>query len=790
MYSAGAAAADLFRERGVLSMLGFQAGVSVSAEETRKRLIAAWEDPASRFRDASAMLARTWTGMLSMLSDAWFQFRNLVMEAGVFDFIKAAIQTVLDLISDLRERGQLEAWAKNMANAVINALEGIIKTAALVYDAFQGWRLIWNFLKTSFSGFASLLNRGLAEISDLIDKVRQKINDLGADAATIGKVLKFIPATSGLGLMLEQLEDSNVEIGKTGEILRNNARFWDEVATESAKITEELSRQKPAYERVDKLLSSIRKKAEEYGKEVKKAAVGRVDLTPEVATADAISSELAKLKATTAKALTELQIFYTQGKRSLSQYFDERAQILLDNYNKEIEMKKRLLAATSEEDPKKRLKIETDIFVLTEKYETDRIKLVEERRKAEEKAAQDILAIDASLVDMRSRILGEEGAGAMEAQFDAELSALDQRHATEIQKLKDLKASEDQIEEAHRLQQLERDKVIADQRAAVQQATLDVISGSLGYLEQAFADAYEASGESIKEFFYLQKAMAIASTIIQTYENAVTAYGAALKIPIVGHILAPIFAATAVAAGMAKVAAIASQSLAEGGMVEKKKTEAEVIDLTEYKKSKRIKRLEAVEGIIEGYSAHPKADNILVNATAGEFMQPVPTVKYYGEQVMQIIKKRLVPKEVFTQYLAGGGPVKGHSPHPKADNIDIKATAGEFMHPVDVVKYYGVRGMEVIKRKLVPREVIAQYAMNINPPKPNYSRAFQAGGPVSGAEEQKQQSQEGGGGINVVNVIDPNLMDRYVSTTHGQKNILNVLSQNAYQIKKILQAEG
>jgi len=37
MYSAGAAAADMFRERGILAMLGFQAGVSYTAEETRDR---------------------------------------------------------------------------------------------------------------------------------------------------------------------------------------------------------------------------------------------------------------------------------------------------------------------------------------------------------------------------------------------------------------------------------------------------------------------------------------------------------------------------------------------------------------------------------------------------------------------------------------------------------------------------------------------------------------------------------------------------------------------------------
>ncbi|MCK4777204.1 MAG: hypothetical protein KAS39_02430, partial [Actinomycetia bacterium] len=45
MYSAGAASADKFREKGVLAMLGFTAGVSYSDEETREMLMNAWKDP-------------------------------------------------------------------------------------------------------------------------------------------------------------------------------------------------------------------------------------------------------------------------------------------------------------------------------------------------------------------------------------------------------------------------------------------------------------------------------------------------------------------------------------------------------------------------------------------------------------------------------------------------------------------------------------------------------------------------------------------------------------------------
>lgn len=61
--------------------------------------------------------------------------------------------------------------------------------------------------------------------------------------------------------------------------------------------------------------------------------------------------------------------------------------------------------------------------------------------------------------------------------------------------------------------------------------------------------------EAANKEFTMQVIMAIA----QTATNALNAYGSAAAIPVVGHVLAPIAAATAVAAGMVQVAAIKKQ---------------------------------------------------------------------------------------------------------------------------------------------------------------------------------------------------------------------------------------
>jgi TP901 family phage tail tape measure protein len=52
---------------------------------------------------------------------------------------------------------------------------------------------------------------------------------------------------------------------------------------------------------------------------------------------------------------------------------------------------------------------------------------------------------------------------------------------------------------------------------------------------------------------------------------------------------------------------------------------------------------------------------------------------------------------------ADGGTIPGYSPSPKADNIPIMATAGEFMQPVSAVDYYGPSFMEAVRTRSFPK---------------------------------------------------------------------------------------
>ena len=86
-FSAGIGAADLFREKGVRNMLGFQAGAAVSIEET----VAAFEKVfgrGGRFGKATDELANTLGGTLSMIGDKIFAFKKTLLDAGFFQELK------------------------------------------------------------------------------------------------------------------------------------------------------------------------------------------------------------------------------------------------------------------------------------------------------------------------------------------------------------------------------------------------------------------------------------------------------------------------------------------------------------------------------------------------------------------------------------------------------------------------------------------------------------------------------------------------------------------------------
>jgi len=148
-FSGGIGAADLFRERGVRALLGFKAGVQVTAEET----IARFEElfgGTGKFATATDDLATTLTGTLSMLGDKFFNFQTVVASK-FFDELKKEFG---DLDKFLQEN---EQQIEDIATAIGENFAGAItKTSKAVKDIAPAVKSIADALGTTITGFQSL----------------------------------------------------------------------------------------------------------------------------------------------------------------------------------------------------------------------------------------------------------------------------------------------------------------------------------------------------------------------------------------------------------------------------------------------------------------------------------------------------------------------------------------------------------------------------------------------------------------------------------------------------------
>ena len=135
------------------------------------------------------------------------------------------------------------------------------------------------------------------------------------------------------------------------------------------------------------------------------------------------------------------------------------------------------------------------------------------------------------------------------------------------------------------------------------------------------------------------------------------------------------------------------------------------------------------------------------------------------------------------QALAGGGPVRGWSPSPTADNIPAWLTAREFVHPVDAVDWYGLPFMEMVRRKLFPRNLARALAGHTLPRIPSGNR-LAAGGVAAAAPATTVKT--GDVRLAVVNVNDESLVKNYIKSADFDTVLINKIRRNGSAIRTLL----
>jgi len=148
-FSAGIGSADLFRDRAVTAMAGFEAGVKVSVDESIRGLQRAFGS-GGEFGNLTQELSETAFGSISNLKDAFFQFQVAVSE-GFFPALKSGLGNLKKSVAENN------VAIKEFGNSVGENLVKGFKRAKEILDAIQPpLDLVFQTIKGLIDGFLSL----------------------------------------------------------------------------------------------------------------------------------------------------------------------------------------------------------------------------------------------------------------------------------------------------------------------------------------------------------------------------------------------------------------------------------------------------------------------------------------------------------------------------------------------------------------------------------------------------------------------------------------------------------
>jgi hypothetical protein len=625
-----------------------------------------------KFAGGMANLQNSWAGMWKQMENVWNDFKRAIMKAGLFDFLKAGLREVLNWILKLKRDGRLDDWARGIASAIKAAIVTTIYFVATLKDVFGGW---FNMMRLNLVLFNKFILANLWAIEQLLKALK-----------TIGEYTKqdWLVKAADAGLKyLGMAQNKLREINQ-----KQFAAMTDSSLVAARKLIADIDRES---ERVAITTGESRRPA---GKsDAAAAAKGAADKKKEVADKE-IQEEDKRwqlyLKIYQAYAEKTIEIYkdmYDRGEIDAEEFYAQKIGWIGNLWEAEKQyLSWKLKTAKTDEQ---RSDVQTQYAEQEIQYQKRLIELQREKNAALIEEARRRKEISDLIADAQERAkYAGIAEGDIRARQNRELEEKQQGWAKELDEIDKMNATKEEKENLLNARMAAQNaELIAlkkKQNREYQEYMLTNEAEVAGGMANIFGDMYELSGRKAKEFFYLQKAFSIAEAII----NAQLA---------------------------------ASKALAQGGMW-----------------------------------AIPLAAIIYAQAMT---------------RVALIAAQR--------PGMAKGGLIPGVSSSPTADDILIRATRGEFVQPVDVVQYYGRQAMEALRLKLVPRELFAglQFRMNI-PAVPQ--TAFAGGGFVtSGASGGTRP-------INIVNIIDPHEIDRYLASPDGQNAVLNVLSSRALAARRIL----
>jgi tape measure domain-containing protein len=92
---------------------------------------------------AAEDMSLTFEGVVSNIKDQWSRFQRMMMDSGLFVWIKGRLQDILGLLNAAAADGRLQAWAESTGHAIITTLKAIWAFGKGVYET---WQAVWPVL--------------------------------------------------------------------------------------------------------------------------------------------------------------------------------------------------------------------------------------------------------------------------------------------------------------------------------------------------------------------------------------------------------------------------------------------------------------------------------------------------------------------------------------------------------------------------------------------------------------------------------------------------------------------
>ncbi|MEW6427332.1 MAG: tape measure protein [Thermodesulfobacteriota bacterium] len=248
-----------------------------------------------RFGGQSAKIQNSWAAMVESLTSYWTEFRRLVMDSGVMDWLEEKLAGVIRIIDDWRASGQFEAYAREMAQQVIGALQAIWDYGVRFYQWWlenhdrvieAGKRLLdrlgeiyrtivdhreeWALLGKVMIGIwaASSLASGISSVIGLIGGVTAALGSATGAAISLRAVLLSIPMAGvayalykGADYLGQMSEQYRLQTEARNQTIRLQDRTWSGGTGQSAPAADPFSAEDYAWLNRDPLHLEIHGKA-------------------------------------------------------------------------------------------------------------------------------------------------------------------------------------------------------------------------------------------------------------------------------------------------------------------------------------------------------------------------------------------------------------------------------------------------------------------------------------------------------------------------------------------------